>query len=180
MVIQNLPNELVAIFVDGSYLHRAVKATCHRADINIQRFGEQLAMPRPLLRCYYYTAPAISGPTSAQYEDRDKTWKAAQNMPYVTVGLGRVKGHPPKEKGVDVLLVVDMMALAVLDAYRTAILVGGDEDFVSAVEFVKRQGKHVEVAGFSSSVSGKLRQQADRFIQLRGTMFGTSTIPWLT
>jgi uncharacterized LabA/DUF88 family protein len=101
-------------------------------------------------------------------------------MPYVTVGLGRVKGQPPKEKGVDVLLVVDMMALAVLDAYRTAVLVGGDEDFVSAVEFVKRQGKHVEVAGFSSSVSTKLRQRADRFIQLRGQDFGTSAIPWLT
>lgn len=101
-------------------------------------------------------------------------------MDYVNVGLGRVKGNPPKEKGVDVLLVVEMMSLAVRDAYRTAIVVAGDEDFVSAVQFVKRQGKHVEVAGFQSSTSRKLQQQADRFIQLRAADFGTAVIPWLT
>jgi uncharacterized LabA/DUF88 family protein len=179
MDIQELPNELVAVFIDGSYLDRGLMAACHRADIDVGRLAESLARPRPLLRCYYYTAPAIRGATFAKFEHRDKVWKAAQEMPYVSVTLGRVKGKPPKEKGVDVLLVVDMMALAVVDAYRTAVLVGGDEDFVSAVAFVKRLGKHVEVAAFRSSVSADLRQQADRFVQLEAQQFGTRRGPWL-
>lgn len=45
------------------------------------------------------------------------------------------------EKGIDVALVVDMLCMAFRNAYDVAILVGGDSDYRTAVEEIKRWGK---------------------------------------
>lgn len=60
----------------------------------------------------------------------------------------------------------------VIDAIRTAsgvdvvVLVSGDGDFVPLVEYLKNQGKRVEVIAFGRSASLKLKEIADEFIDL--------------
>ena len=60
----------------------------------------------------------------------------------------------------------------VIDAIRTApgldviVLCSGDGDFIALVEYLKNQGKLVEVMAFGRSTSSKLREVADEFINL--------------
>ena len=59
-----------------------------------------------------------------------------------------------------------------VDAVKTApgvdgiVLVSGDGDFIQLVEYLKNQGKKVEVVAFGKTTSGKLREVADEFIDL--------------
>ena len=60
----------------------------------------------------------------------------------------------------------------VIDAIRTAasldviILCSGDGDFIPLVDYLKNQGKRVEVLAFGKTTSSKLREAADEFIDL--------------
>ncbi len=60
----------------------------------------------------------------------------------------------------------------VIDAIKTAptvdviVLVSGDGDFISLVEYLKNQGKKVEVVALKRSSSSKLIEVADEFIDL--------------
>jgi uncharacterized LabA/DUF88 family protein len=60
----------------------------------------------------------------------------------------------------------------VIDAIRTApsldvvVLVSGDGDFISLVEYLKNQGKRVEVMAFGRTTSGRLKEVADEFIDM--------------
>ena len=62
----------------------------------------------------------------------------------------------------------------VIDAVRTApnldviILCSGDGDFIPLVEFLKAQGKRVEVMAFGKTTSSKLKEVVDEFIDLGG------------
>ena len=59
-----------------------------------------------------------------------------------------------------------------IDAVKTAqsvdvvSLVSGDGDFIPLVEYLKNQGKRVEVIAFGRSTSGKLKETADEFFDL--------------
>jgi uncharacterized LabA/DUF88 family protein len=52
------------------------------------------------------------------------------------------------EKGIDTLLVTDLIRLAVGGQYDAAVVVSSDADMVPAVEFVQSQGKKIIQAGF--------------------------------
>lgn len=62
----------------------------------------------------------------------------------------------------------------VIDAIRTSpgldviILASGDGDFIPLVEYLKNQGKRVEVLSFGRTTSLKLKEAADEFIDLDG------------
>lgn len=66
-----------------------------------------------------------------------------------------------KEKGVDMALAVDLLSLAYTNAYDYAIIVSGDADFISAIEEVKRYGKIIYIASFSSRFSKELLMHVD-------------------
>jgi len=60
----------------------------------------------------------------------------------------------------------------VIDAIRTApgvdvvVLASGDGDFIPLVEYLKNQGKRVEVIAFGRTTSSQLREVADEFIDI--------------
>ena len=60
----------------------------------------------------------------------------------------------------------------VIDAIRTAgsldviVLASGDGDFIPLVEYLKNQGKRVEVLSFGKTTSLKLKEAADEFMDL--------------
>ncbi len=60
----------------------------------------------------------------------------------------------------------------VIDAVRTAsnvdviVLCSGDGDFIPLVEFLKAQGKRVEVMAFGKTTSSKLQEVADEFMDM--------------
>ncbi|MDP2951597.1 MAG: NYN domain-containing protein [bacterium] len=62
----------------------------------------------------------------------------------------------------------------VIDAVRTAsnvdvvVLCSGDGDFAPLVEYLKAQGKRVEVIAFEKTTSSKIKEVVDEFIDLGG------------
>ena len=60
----------------------------------------------------------------------------------------------------------------VLDAIRTApgvdviVLCSGDGDFVPLIEYLKNQGKRVEVIAFGRTTSSRLKEVADEFLDI--------------
>jgi len=72
------------------------------------------------------------------------------------------------QKGVDTRIAVDMVGLALLDAYDVAILVSGDADLAEALNFIKEHTrKHVENACIMWRGWAKnLREAADVRIRL--------------
>src|SRR5205823_3584636 len=72
----------------------------------------------PLLRVYWYDAAYNAVPTSEQIE--------ISLLPFVKLRLGRLSAG--RQKGVDSLIVRDMMTLSRERAIVSAYLLGGDED----------------------------------------------------
>ncbi|GBC73206.1 hypothetical protein HRbin04_00602 [archaeon HR04] len=83
--------------------------------------------------------------------------------PYYDVRLGRIVkiNGEPRQKGVDTLLVLDMITMAYQDQYDIAVLVGGDRDFVPAVNIVKNLGKHVYGYYFAKHIADELLNSFD-------------------
>ena len=66
----------------------------------------------------------------------------------------------------DVGIAVD--AIRTAELVDTIVLASGDGDFIPLVEFLKNQGRRVEVLAFGRSTSGRLKEIADEFIDLEG------------
>lgn len=156
-----------AVFVDAGYLFAAgskliAGETLSRGAVDLDhdallRFLYQLATDLtglPLLRIYWYDGTS-SGPTTQQL--------ALGYKPSVKLRLGFVNalGH---QKGVDSLIVTDLINLARNRAMADAVLVTGDEDIRVGVQQAQEFGVRVHLVGIAparSNQSGFLVQEAD-------------------
>ncbi len=161
-----MPDERVAVFIDGSNLFHCLKEEFGRLDLNFDLFVAKLVGGRRLIRTYYFAAPPRPDLDAEAIKKQQRFLDALRSKDYFQVRLGRLIKHEGKyhEKGVDVLLAVEMIQLA--PTYDTAILVSGDGDLVAPVGAVQRLGKHVENASTPSTLARELRQECDKGITL--------------
>lgn len=84
-----------------------------------------------------------------------------------------------KQKGVDTLLVLDLVMLAQQGKIDTAVLITGDGDFTEAVRFAQNLGTRVSIATPNRrSVNRELSKLADNIIDLdQDTLNKMTTIP---
>jgi len=162
--VSAIPREKVMVFIDGSNLFWSCKR--HPVDptfrLDIIKLIEKLVRDRFLVRPYYYSAIGVP-PSVGQVKFHHKL--SYSGITVVTRPLRR-RGATWTEKGVDVALVTDLLAMAYRNVYDVAIIVSGDKDFEGAIDEVKRLGKRVEVACFNHVISEDLKMKADRFIPL--------------
>ena len=153
----------VAIFIDGSNLYHALRSNFSRYDLNFTEFVNKLCGSRCLFRAYYYNVLQDATQRADAFREQQEFLNALRETPYLEVRLGSTKlaQGVPVEKGVDVMLVTDMLHFAWRDLYDVAILVSGDSDFAYAVQAVKNMGKYVEGACFESNVSRDLLDVVD-------------------
>jgi uncharacterized LabA/DUF88 family protein len=157
----------IAVFVDAGYLFAQgsvalVGRKLRRGELNLNsaRLLDALVLLAtqtsglPLLRMYWYDGSS-SGPT------REHTLLA--NLPNVKLRLGFVNSQG-EQKGVDSLIVTDMINLARNRAMSDALLVSGDEDLRVGVQQAQEFGVRVHLLGISpsrGSQSQSLLQEAD-------------------
>ncbi len=160
------------IFIDGSNLYHSIKNHFGRTDIDIGKFCHRLLGRRKLVRIYYYNARVGLKEEPERYRHQQAFFSSVNAIPYTEMRLGRLvytnwPSVPPYEKGIDVQLATDLLTHSFKNNYDEAILVAGDNDFVGAIQAVKDNGKHVEVALFGRlGTSKELRATADRVITL--------------
>ena len=153
----------VAIFIDGSNLYHALRANFSRYDLEFAEFISKLCGSRRLSRAYYYNVLQDSSQRPDAYREQQEFLNNLRETPYLEARLGGTKLAQgiPVERGIDVMLVTDLLHFAWNDLYDVAVLVSGDSDFAYALQAVKNMGKHVEVAYFESNVSRDLLDVAD-------------------
>jgi hypothetical protein len=157
----------VAVFVDAGYvfaqgsvllagrkLPRAEIMLVH--DEAVKAFGKFAAEVSrvPLLRVYWYDGTS-TGPTAQHL--------TLAHLQDVKVRLGFVNSVG-EQKGVDSLIVTDMIALARNRAISDAVLVSGDEDLRVGVQQAQEFGVRVHLVGIKPSRGSQslfLLQEAD-------------------
>ena len=170
----------VMVFIDGSNMYHSLKSYFKRTDIDIGKFCDKLLEKRRLIRIYYYNAVVGQREEPDRFRDQRKFFSSVAQIPYTELRLGRLvynnwPNNPPIEKGVDVLLATDMIIHSFKNNYDIAILVGGDNDFVPALQALKDNGKNVEVALFGKErTSLQLREVADRIHEINARLMNKS------
>jgi uncharacterized LabA/DUF88 family protein len=161
-----------AVFIDAGYLFAAGARllTTGRPsrdelyldyDALLTRFTEltRELTGLPLLRIYWYDA-SFGGPTPQQI--------ALAYRPNLKLRLGSLN-QQGQQKGVDSLLILDLVTLARNRAMADALLVTGDEDIRVGVQQAQELGVRVHLIGVSparENQSGTLVQDADTLREL--------------
>ena len=111
-----------------------------------------------LLRIYWYDGVPRTGPTAKQQRLADS--------PDVKVRLGAI-AHTGRQKGVDSLIVTDLIELARNHAIADALLLSGDEDIRIGVQIAQTYGVRVHLLGIERAADNQhnqsrlLRQESD-------------------
>ena len=114
----------VAIFIDGSNLYHALRSNFNRYDLNFGAFIQKLCGSRPLFRAYYYNILQDPAQRADAHREQQEFLNALRETPYLEVKLGSTKlaQGVPVEKGIDVMLVTDLLQFAWRDLYDVALL----------------------------------------------------------
>jgi len=164
--------EEVMVFIDSGYLRKCSQEQFGRSNIDMTKFTAKLTGNRRLKRTYYYTARIESPPSpywQRQQSEQRRFLKSLSNKPFIEPRFGRLKyfnDGGAEQKGVDVLLALDMLRFAIKGNYNTAILVSGDGDFADIVQMVKDEGPKVEIATFPYTLASQLLAACDRNIEI--------------
>jgi uncharacterized LabA/DUF88 family protein len=144
-----------AVFIDNGYFAKVLKNEFGQAKIDFLRFSEALCRGSERFRTYFYycmphQSEHPSKEESARTSSANKFYSSLKKHPRFEIRLGRlskVSYDPPvfEQKGVDVLMSVDLVRLSWSQTIDKAILVTGDSDFVPAVQAAKEAGTIVEL-----------------------------------
>ncbi len=160
----------VAVFVDAGYLFaqgsvsltenkvpRVNLSLAARSVVEeIRNLASETCSNCDLLRIYWYDGVITGTPISADQA-------AIADLDDTKLRLGFINSHG-QQKGVDSLIVTDMIELARQKAISDAILLSGDEDVRIGVQIAQNYGVRVHLLGIHparGSQSRTLRQEAD-------------------
>lgn len=155
------------VFVDGSnWYHKLRKLlnvnvvagaaeTKPPVDFDLRGFAQNLIAPDTLVEIRYYIGKVrrVKGDakSEAMYANQQRLIGFLQQQ-NVTIGFGHLINYPDgsfHEKGVDILLAVEMIRCTLEKKCDAAYLVSSDTDLVPAVDECKRLGGEVVYVGSS-------------------------------
>ncbi len=156
MIIKH-KGQRVGVLIDVQNLYHSAK-NIHHSRVNFKEILKVAIGKRSLIRAFAYVVKTKTGEERAFFEA------------LVKLGLEtRVKDLQEfyggaKKADWDVGIVID--AIRIAPSIDVLVLVSGDGDFVSLVEYLKNRGKRVEVMAFGKSSSSALREESDEFVDL--------------
>jgi len=168
----------VMIFVDGGYIREIFRDRFGHDNIDFGKLVNIMneypfrrrSIQGELLRAYYYDAIVEQSEEPRLFSKQRAYFDAIENLPDVEVRLGRlIRTHTGfyRQKGVDVLLAVDMLSMAFQNHYEIAIFLGGDDDLVDLINAVKDSaGKRVFGFYYPHRISKRLFNSFDHRFEL--------------
>ncbi|HVJ53627.1 MAG TPA: NYN domain-containing protein [Aliidongia sp.] len=155
-----LPNQKVVVLIDDNNLTICANGR-HQRDIDYGKLLEPVG-PREILRAILYRPATRERPFPSDLRDA------------VGQEFGIEVKTPPKN--VDCWLTIDAVSLAA--KADVVALVAGDGDYEPLVHYLKTQGCRVEVLSWGDKIAQRLREAADRYVQLdRSIVKPFSTVP---
>jgi uncharacterized protein (TIGR00288 family) len=153
-------DQRIAILIDVQNMYHSAK-NLYSAKTNFGEIVKVAVSGRKLIRAFGYVVKTKTGEEKPFFE-------ALTNLGIET----RVRDLQEfyggmKKADWDVGISVD--AIKTAPGVDVIVLVSGDGDFIQLVEYLKNQGKRVEVIAFGKSASSKLKEVADEFVDLGAT-----------
>ena len=147
----------IAVLIDVQNLYHSAK-NLHRAKVNFGEILKVAVADRNLIRAFAYVVKTKTGEEKSFFEALTKLGIETRVKDLQEFYGGAKKGDW------DVGLAIDAIRISpTLDAL---VIVSGDGDFIPLVEYLKNQGKRVEVIAFGKSSSHNLIEIADEFTDL--------------
>ena len=144
--------EKIIILIDFGNIHREFLKQSFKVDYGkLQTF---LSLDKNLFKMILYMS--VIHPIRSQIKGWINSLRRRHGIEVKYSFLKILPSGRKIEKGVDVLLVVDMLSYAYENKYDKAILVSGDADFIPAIEKLIDLGKKIEIWGFKNSIAKKL------------------------
>lgn len=148
----------VSVFVDVQNMYYSAK-NLYSAKVNFAQVLRNAVMGRKLVRAIAYVIKADIKEEKNFHDALEAIGYEVKSKDLQTFAGGAKKGDW------DIGIAVDAIELA--NKLDTVVLVSGDGDFVPLVDHLKRaMGCRVEIMAFGPSSSGKLRDEADEFIDM--------------
>lgn len=159
MVVKH-SGQRVAVLIDVQNLYHSAK-NLYKARVNFREILKLAVSQRNLIRAFAYVVRTKTGEEKAFFEALVKLGieTRVRDLQEFFGGI--------KKADWDVGITVD--AIRIATSVDAIVLVSGDGDFLQLVEYLKNQGKRVEVIAFGKSASAKLKEVADEFIDLEAT-----------
>jgi uncharacterized protein (TIGR00288 family) len=156
MVIKH-SGQRVGVLIDVQNLYYSAK-NLYRSRVNFREILKSAISNRNLIRVFAYVVRTKTGEEKPFFEALTKLGIETRVRDLQEFYGGQ------KKADWDVGIVIDAVRMA--PSIDVLVLVSGDGDFTALVEYLKNQGKRVEVIAFGRSASGRLKEAADEFIDL--------------
>ena len=156
MIIKHL-SQRVAVLIDVQNLYHSAK-NLYGARVNFREVLKLAVSQRSLIRVFAYVVRTKTGEEKPFFDALTKLGieTRVRDLQEFYGGL--------KKADWDVGITVD--AIRIAPSVDTIVLASGDGDFLQLIEYLKNQGKRIEVIAFARSASTKLKEGADEFIDL--------------
>ena len=147
----------VTVLMDVQNLYHSAK-NLYGARVNFGAILKSAVSQRNLIRAFAYVVRTKTGEEKPFFEALTKLGieTRVRDLQEFFGGL--------KKADWDVGITID--AIRIAPSVDAIVLASGDGDFLQLVEYLKNQGKRVEVVAFGRSASSKLKEEADEFIDL--------------
>lgn len=147
----------VAVLIDVQNLYHSAKNLYH-SRVNFREILKMAVSERSLIRAFAYVVRTKTGEEKSFFEALIKLGieTKVRDLQEFYGGM--------KKADWDVGITVD--AIRIAPSVDTIVLASGDGDFLQLVEYLKNQGKRVEVMAFGKSASSRLKVEVDEFIDL--------------
>ena len=135
----------------GEYTDSVIHSIKHFADLNQQKYG------------------TILNTHISRKEAQEKLFEHLVGCPFVEIKTTPLKfsgGKSVYQKGVDVLLAVDLVYHSAQDHFDLAIVCSGDLDLLESIKLVKNMGKEVIIISNTPELSKNIKKVGDSYFGL--------------
>jgi len=150
-------DQRVVVLIDVQNLYHSAK-NLYRAKVNFKEILKKAVSGRKLIRAFAYVVRTKTGEERPFFDALVKLGLETRVRDLQEFYGGQ------KKADWDVGIVID--AIRTASSVDVIVLCSGDGDFIPLVEYLKNQGKRVEIIAFGRTTSSKLREVADEFIDL--------------
>ena len=156
-IIMKHKSQRVAVFIDAQNMYHSARSL-FQARVNFKNLLQTAVSGRQLIRAFGYVISTKTGEEKPFFEALLKLGIETRAKDLQEFFGGAKKGDW------DVGMAVD--AIRTAEIVDVIVIASGDGDFIPLVEYLKNQGRRVEVMAFGASASSKLREAADEFVDL--------------
>lgn len=150
-------HQRIAVLIDVQNLYYSAK-NLYKKKVNFREILKEGISNRQLIRAFAYVVKTKSGEEKPFFEALIKLGIETRIKELQEYWGGF------KKADWDVGLAID--AIRISPVVDTIVLCSGDGDFIQLVEYLKNQGKRVEVIAFGKTTSSRLKETADEFIDM--------------